>query len=633
MPCYQSRPSLSSRSMNSPRGMRHKLFMILALVSLVGFSLSMRAQNNSPLLDPVVQHNVGDWVLQGRGVPDDWTHHRLVFSNPGTMEEAVKNGTFEHWLKVTNDPRFILHQVKRSQSAGAPTGELASAASTPSNGSLAAPSKPKGGTQETLKRDWSVTIGHSGNAGVYPAKFGFAATTASCSDFVVFPVNAGASGTATVDASIVAENNLYKTGCSGTNPTQFWAANLTYKPFTTTHYSTVTTSPVLSVDGSEVAFVATIDGVAFLVVLLMPDTNSSTTTSISCPATTNVNNTSQTASPQAWCQELQNTTGVTDTYSSPFYDYSGNVLYVGDDNGVLHQFQHVFHNYGYNAGNANTTVPGELTTTPWPVTVSSGYLLTSPVYDYGGSGLIFVADSHGLVESVNASSGALVKTTKVFGAAGIRDAPIVDSSTEKVYIFASEDEVSTGCTTTPYCTSVYQLPYNFTTSSTGTAEHVGTGSGTVAVYDGTFDNIYYNGTGITGNIYVCGNTSGDPILYQIAMNSTFTGTVTPVKTLTSAAATCSPVTEIYSSSVDWIFFSVTASGNLTGAVTNNCSGPCVYSYNVTGTPSYGNGITATGGASGIIIDNNVSSPAGSSQIYYEMLGASTAVQVSQSALQ
>ena len=38
----------------------------------------------NPAVDPEVQRNIDDWVVEQRGLPDDWTHHYLVFSNPGT---------------------------------------------------------------------------------------------------------------------------------------------------------------------------------------------------------------------------------------------------------------------------------------------------------------------------------------------------------------------------------------------------------------------------------------------------------------------------------------------------------------------------------------------------------------------
>jgi hypothetical protein len=72
-----------------------------------------------PVVDPVVQRNMEDWVLQKRGLPDDWTHHYLVFSNPGTEQQAVESGKYEQWLKIVNDPRFTLQQLKRSAGAKA----------------------------------------------------------------------------------------------------------------------------------------------------------------------------------------------------------------------------------------------------------------------------------------------------------------------------------------------------------------------------------------------------------------------------------------------------------------------------------------------------------------------------------
>jgi len=62
-----------------------------------------------------VQQNILDWAVQRRGLPADWTHHYLVFSNPGTAEQATASGNYEHWLKVVNSPRFTMQQIKRSE--------------------------------------------------------------------------------------------------------------------------------------------------------------------------------------------------------------------------------------------------------------------------------------------------------------------------------------------------------------------------------------------------------------------------------------------------------------------------------------------------------------------------------------
>ena len=56
-----------------------------------------------------------------------------------------------------------------------------------------------------------------GAAGVqpnaYPAKYSFSTTSASCSDFVVYPTGAPGASNA---ANIVAYSNLYTGGCTGT---------------------------------------------------------------------------------------------------------------------------------------------------------------------------------------------------------------------------------------------------------------------------------------------------------------------------------------------------------------------------------------------------------------------------------
>ena len=62
------------------------------------------------------------------GVPDDWTHHHVVFSDPGTEQEAIRAGRHEQWRKVVNDPRYVVQQLKKNLPVHGP------AASTPLTG-------------------------------------------------------------------------------------------------------------------------------------------------------------------------------------------------------------------------------------------------------------------------------------------------------------------------------------------------------------------------------------------------------------------------------------------------------------------------------------------------------------------
>ena len=98
--------------------------IVAALGLLIAFGIPMSGQEAppqqqapatkpAPTLNEVLRHNIEDWILQGRGIPEDWSHHRLVFSNPGTEEEAIENGTHDRWLRIVNDPRYSMQQLKR----------------------------------------------------------------------------------------------------------------------------------------------------------------------------------------------------------------------------------------------------------------------------------------------------------------------------------------------------------------------------------------------------------------------------------------------------------------------------------------------------------------------------------------
>src|ERR1017187_9088120 len=61
------------------------------------------APQPAPAMNEVLRHTI-----------EDWSPPPLVFSNPGTEEEAIANGTHDRWLNIVNDPRYILQQMKRS---------------------------------------------------------------------------------------------------------------------------------------------------------------------------------------------------------------------------------------------------------------------------------------------------------------------------------------------------------------------------------------------------------------------------------------------------------------------------------------------------------------------------------------
>jgi len=649
------------------------------------------------------------------GIPEDWSHQYVVFSNPGTEEEAIQNGKHEQWQRTVNEPRYIFQQMKRNASVQGPAAtdveyrsRWISEASDPRTFPdvpeesaepdilFPSPRQPifriKRIVRSDIKRDWSQPLGGPGlAAGHFPAKYSFVSPgAASCSDYVVFPTGAAGSST---QATLVAFKNLYvgTGGCAATNPSVYWAYN-------TGSGATASLSPVVSLDGSQVVFIQTSSSVASLVILKMASSGGAYN---SPAASTSVTATNYRACTAPCYAALTLNGSPNDTNSAPFYLYDGSdTLYVGDNGGKLHQFTGIFGG-----------TPAETTTNGWPATVStkSAPALNSPVYDSGGSTLVFVTDASGYLNSVTTTGSTrtvLTSNQLVCGTAGFVGPTLVDSSQEEVYAF-----IGYGCDVTPGNSFINRFQAGTSISGGYGANYVSfgnSGTNTTSTINrvGTFDNLYFAGSGTTGNLYACVNG----VMYQISVASlsgttTFTANTfnTAVSTV-SSASTCSRVTEFlgvkanttltagiaagglsqitvtvasttgmaindyiqidseimsiitvnsttsllvnrgqggttsasHSSGAavqdvqDWLFMSVVANGNVAG-----CTGACVYNYLVTGGNSSGfptAGLAATGGSSGIIIDNNSTTQPGAQQIYYSTLGGNTAVQASQAAL-
>ena len=476
-------------------------------------------------------------------------------------------------------------------------------------------------------------------AGQSPAKYSYWAsapvTAANCTtDFIVYPT--GAVGSAT-QATIVAYNNMYHTTCAtGSVPAIYFAYNTG---------GTATLSPIFSFDGKQVAYIQTTGGVASLVLLKMANSGG-TIAAPKTPTLVTAANYRACAAGTTGCYTTLSL-GAADTNSAPWWDYSNDLIYVGDSSGKLHQFSGVF----------NGATPVEVTAAPWPVPVASGALatLTSPVLD-SNTGNIYIGEGYTTagpsLMQVNIATGAVTASGAGPGGSGLGtaylDAPMIDEGAGMVYAFIGDDGASTPSS------AVYQIPEsNFT--GTPVEAKLGPGTTTSLEYDGTFDNAYYtsaSGTAPTGNLYVCGYAAGSPALYQIPITADVMGTAAEGAVLTSGAASCSPISEVYNGTQDLIFLSVSADGGLTapgvGCKGTGTAGACVYSFNVAGgsasTPLAG--LPASGGTGTIIIDNT-SSAAGASQIYFSTLSSETcggngttgtgtgacAVQASQAALQ
>jgi hypothetical protein len=479
-------------------------------------------------------------------------------------------------------------------------------------------------------------------------------------------------------ASVMAFDNLYS-GCSGTVPSTYWQYDTG---------GTVTTSITLSLDGSQLAFVQTQGGVATLVLLKWAQSSSTTV-----DALTAVSNSAYPSCTAPCMTTIAFHGNPTDTLSSPFYVYDGvqaDTLYVGDDSGTLHKFNPVFNG-----------TPAEVTSS-WPIVVNStaGTKLSGPVYD-GTSGNIYMTDSTWLVSyvrdtgstvgactapckggSYDFSQGAL-GTVAGGGAPPPVDSPIVDSTSETVFVFAGctlAGDSGGSCGDGVGPAQVVQLNTSLTNP---VGANVGLSSSYNSIHLGAFDNNYYSGSYSTGRMIVCGNPNrnDNPIMYVLSFNASGALSTTAITGPTLATSgmnnECSPLTEIYNpnatgGAADWVFGSVKTSASPTGCAGSGCvmnfvmtawqpsnayptsqmaldtngnlqqvmtagtSGTTTPSWSTTnggmttdgsvkwknmGAMTAVNVLTAPGGTSGIIVDNTVSAGtlAGASQVYYTTL--------------
>jgi hypothetical protein len=591
---------------------------------------------------------------------EDWSHHHLIYSRPSTWVTA--------W-KVQQEPRYWQQKIRR--------GEMNEPRVTPESRELNEPRRfenfndngpgadwardpfrfhgrtPPGWHEPlreiTFERDWGTSLGAGGSTGVpvvgttwfpvYPAKFSFnvAATPDCTNDFVVFPTNRP--GVTGGQGTIVAYNKLYSgTGtplCGVATPSVYWVYNTNFNATGGATTGTIATSPILSVDGTKVAFIENNAGAGAVLHLLRWNANDGnainkavkptiTTAWTSCPAT------------GACMISITFANASADTGSSPFYDYTHDALYVGDDASALHKFVNVFGITG--------ATPSEVTTAPWPFDIDGANALNSPILD-GTSGNIFVTDLNGTLSFVRetfstvgtcktGSPPCIGSTTVVPSQVhSLIDAPIVDSSTQKVFVFyANYDGTNMAVvqSDTALSTKVFA-----TTGSKLNQRHM---------HVGAFDNTYLAGTGNTGRLYVCGGSAtGQPTLMRVGFNNTATTfanttgtmnttvdatpTLTVVSTLTNVD--CGPLTEFFNSnaaaaSQDQLFFGV--AGDSTSAICIAAGVGCVMSVNITNIPatlSIGSSIPEIMGSSGIIVDNN-STSAQASSLYFSNQGNSTA---------
>jgi hypothetical protein len=560
---------------------------------------------------PLSGQDVGvgqDWASGGQlSLPVDWSFNHVIYT--GNLKS---DHTAEHATKMKNDPRLFHSWLLQGH---LPTAKsmVNRAISEANNPGSKKPTKPH--------RDWSLSLGSGGIAqNMSPAKFSFnigsTLTTANCvSDFVVFGLNVA--GTAT-QANIVAIDNLYSgtspTGLCGTAPTVKWA----YKVATLTS-GEITTSPVLSLDGTQVAFVESNGSASVLHVLKWLDSNGT----VGAPVTpTAVTSTVGCTAPCMVSLEYDSSHGT--TLSSPFYDYQvDDALYVGNDNGELFRITGIFGG-----------TPAVATTNGWSATgvavAAAAVKMTGAILDFN-SGNIFVGGSDGKLYAVLSTNAATQHSIAVGSGnadgGGIVDAPDIDGFNGTVLAYAAANATDVGGTSLAANTSAVTVQAN-TTTPFGLPQVATIGEGTLGTitnlntHSGTFDNSYlsWSGSGAnTGHFYVIGtaNAATSPTLYQlpfsgvasVSPNAGGSGYKAPVVSFTGGGSGASATA---TGGVDNVLmggagsYSTVPTGVTFTGTGSGASGTIHFGLNTIGVTTAGSGytappaitISATGGGSG-----------------------------------
>ena len=519
------------------------------------------------------------------GVPQDWSQGQIVFTRQGLAEHP----------EVMNREARVLQQA-RQRWAVPDFGVF-----NDGNPVSIAPRK-KG-----IHRDWNMSMGGRMTPNTFPIKYSIdPGLPPDCAnDFAVFGLAVpGNPNNPVAPANLVAFNNLYVNGtgtgfCTGTLPTVLFAYNIT-----TVTGGRIRTSPIISLDGTKLAFVESIPANIGLGIPAQAIFHILTWTpggTIAAPVVPTM--TSILFSPAA-----------NDFTSSPWIDYDADTVYVGADSGLVYQITGVFHG-----------VP-TLSGAPWPATLFAGHL-TPPVLD-STRGLLMVGGVDGKLYQVNTTTGSVASVVVGSGfGSGIVAPPIVDVTNQTTFVVSS-DNGSSGAVLSEFDTS------SLAPLATGSLGKGSFGGGTVInLYQPAFDHNYYNDPS-TGFIHGCGTGAGDTTPWQYSF--AFTGRnmhtlpASSAQLLTSTAARCTGWTEFYNPNAgvagsDFFFFGLTQDclgvGTAFGcleALSSDITIPTAFAQ-------------LTSGPRGIVVDN-FSSQAQASSLYTTSGAVNTAYKFTQNGL-
>jgi hypothetical protein len=587
-----------------------------ATLPIIDFSFTIAAQTAYGSINVADQGN-GSWLATGGSLTvtggSDVGTYTLIPGGPGITTSPLGSFLYDNVVTPSANPALDVDGLL----FGSGGTELNVWGNSINNYSFYdSTSRGVYGAQLTATGSFSFQTGPGSSEG-YPAKFVFDVTAApNCSnDYLALGI--GSRPASGGQANILGVNNLYSTSpasaapnCTTNGPTVLFA----YASGT----GGVPGSLAISLEGTQLAYVENLTTAkSYFHVLTIGTTgaNGTSPTNAVVPGTGNnaVDN-SVLLSPDGGVTNQSST-------SSPFIYYTsndaGDAAFVttyssaGSGSGYLYKLSNVF----------NGATPAIV----WSVPINA--IPSTPVYDTG-SNSIFFTDSKGRIDYV--VNGATTPTV-FYG-------PIVASGTTSInsvtvdgssqYVYASFNSNGTNAV-------VVQAPTSLTSF---VSVPVGTGNTTyTGPYGVEFNNAWYSGVG-TPLLYVVGTGSGTiPTLYSVGFNAGGLLNGTPNATtaaLATGAADGSPITEFYNSTLakDFLFLGVT---NNCVATAGGGTAGCVMSLDLTaGFPTVNSSTTslaATGGPSGIIVDNVSNIPQGSS-IYYATKTGQTLVKATQSGL-
>ncbi len=486
--------------------------------------------------------------LSRLGVPQDWSSRQVVFTLDGLVQ---------HPELLNLEPR-ILHQVM--QRWGPELGYFRGAA------------RPSNSLAGTIQRDWNFALGGGRLAAeIFPAKYSFdPGAPPSCqNDYVVFALST--QGVTGGQANLVGLHNLYAgNGGVCTGPNEYFAYNTT-----TVTGGKNATSPVLSLDGTKIAFVETTASAAVFHVLTW---------------TANQGTMQNAANPGAAMKSLTFVNSGS-TRSSPWVDYQNDIAYVGGDDGRIYKITPVF-----KTGTPAVVASYSLSTRPV-------FLLSPPVLD-ASRHLLMVGSGNGKLYQVNTSTGAVTSITIGGGTVnqGILGPPLVDETNGVTFVVVSDDGASGAFLEQLDTASLTVLAK----ARIGIGAHSGS---TVKLYQPAVDYQYYTNNPGAGKIRTCGTGASDITPWQYAFAFTLTGNpqrwvmnTSPSfsqQILNTTSATCTGWTEFFNPNIpanvgtDYFFFGLLGDcgAGSSGCIKERVSDSQIVTFNLTSGPS------------GVVIDN------------------------------